>query len=190
MKCKLTIATLFANFFVVPAAFASELSLNFSGDTFEAQYLANNISQNVNFSASFLFADEDGGEGGDVYDLGINTSSKLRTFDNVYGGLGAKLHYIDLSVDDYQALSVGGFLDIGLDFAVPGLSFLTEVYVAPSVTTSGDIDGYREFSLGVKYKAFENAAVYGGFRDVEVEFDNGGTYEIDDSFHLGIKLSF
>ena len=168
---------------ISPMVFAGSLHLNISGESFEAQYMAASSSNSINLSGGALLTDDNG----DVFNLGIHTHSDMRALDNVTGGLGARLYYIDGNGDDAQALGIGGHLNIGI---ATDFSLAARIYVAPSVVTSSEIDGLTEFSFGIQFDLFTEASLFAGIRNVELEFDGGGDFEIDDSSHFGIILRF
>lgn len=104
-------------------------------------------------------------------------------------GLGARLVSIDVTGADGSAVGIGGFFNYVFPehnrFAVGGYA-----YVAPKVTSFGDMERYLEYGLRADYRIMEQASLYLGLRDVSADFATLGDATIDDGFHLGISLEF
>jgi len=165
-------------------ALANDLYLDVSNDTFHGRIDATNSSSGVNYLAEALLNDEDGS----VFNLGVMKTGRLNN-QNVIGGLGVKFMYLDTDADNYLALSLGG----SLSFAFPNLPdtrLVTELFYAPSVTTTDDLDNVVDFNLRLEYQLFENGNIYGGVRLLQVENEFDVEHEIDDGFFIGIKLSY
>lgn len=104
-------------------------------------------------------------------------------------GLGARLVNIDANVIDGTALGIGGFFR----YVVPEynrFAFGGHVYIAPKVTSFGDMERYLEYGVRGEYRVMEKASVYLGLREVRADFVGGVDATIDDGLHLGISLEF
>ncbi len=104
-------------------------------------------------------------------------------------GLGLRLAALDANAaGDGAALSIGGFVRYVFPdfnrFALGG-----DAYIAPSVTSFGDLDRYFEYSLRGEYRLTKNAGMYLGAREVQGDFGFGNT-TIDDGLFVGISLEF
>lgn len=104
-------------------------------------------------------------------------------------GLGLRISAIDAdAAGDGAALAIGGFLRYVFPdynrFAIGG-----DAYIAPSVTSFGDLDRYYEVSLRGEYRITKNAGLYVGAREVEGDFGPGYA-TIDDGLFVGISLDF
>lgn len=165
-------------------AVANDLFLDLNQDSIFARFDGTHARNGLNLTASALFNDENG----DVLSLGLFTNGQLNRNSSFNAGLGAKLMYLNLDGgDDVQALAVGG----SLFYTLPRSSDVkigAELYYAPSITVTDDLDGVLDLNIRLSYQAFDNGAIYAGFRLVELDFD-GGEFELEEGLHLGFKLS-
>lgn len=166
-------------------ALANDLYLDVSSDAFHGRIDATNSSSGINYLAEALINDD---EDASVFNLGIMKTGRLNN-QNVIGGLGVKFMYLDTDADSYLALALGGSLSFGFP-AIPDTRLVTELFYAPSVTTTDDLDNVVDFNLRLEYQLFENGNIYGGVRLLQVENEFDVETEIDDGFFVGIKLSF
>lgn len=164
---------------------ANDLYLDINPDAFFARFDGTHSSRGFNLSASALITDDNG----EVYSVGLFKTGEVQNNTALQAGLGVKLAYIDGDNDDAQALAIGG----SIAYQLPQASQVTvsaEVYYAPAITVTDDLDGFLDFSARVSYQLFENGSIYGGYRVVELDIEDAGEFEIDESLHLGIKLTF
>lgn len=104
-------------------------------------------------------------------------------------GLGLRVAALDANAaGDGAALAIGGFLRYVFPdynrFALGG-----DAYIAPSVTSFGDVERYYEVSLRGEYRLTKNAGLYVGAREVKGDFGTGYA-TIDDGLYVGISLEF
>ena len=166
-------------------ALANDLYLDISNDTFHGRIDATNSSVGVNYLAEALVNDDDDSS---AFNLGIMKTGRLNN-QNIVGGLGAKFMYLDTDADNNFALALGGMLSFAFP-SLPDTRLVTELFYAPSVTTTDDLDNVVDFNLRLEYQLFENGNIYGGVRLLQVENEFNTEFEIDDGFFVGIKLSF
>jgi len=72
------------------------------------------------------------------------------------------------------------------------ISIYASVAYAPEILSFSDTDRYFDFYTGVSFHINYFAAVYAGYRDIEIKYKAGGTENklTDDAFFLGIRISF
>lgn len=104
-------------------------------------------------------------------------------------GLGLRGAALDANAaGDGAALAIGGFLRYVFPdynrFAIGG-----EAYIAPAVTSFGDVERYYEISVNGEYRLTKNAGLYVGAREVKGDFGTGYA-TIDDGLFVGISLDF
>jgi hypothetical protein len=104
-------------------------------------------------------------------------------------GLGVRGFAIDANAaGDGVGIAIGGFVRYVFPdfnrFAIGG-----DAYIAPSVTSFGDVDRYFEYSLRGEYRITKAAGIYVGAREVKGDF-GAGDATIDDGLFLGISLEF
>ncbi len=108
---------------------------------------------------------------------------------NVAAGLGIRGVYIGRDDDSGGAAALGGQVEVRL----PGydrLGFSLYGYGAPSVTSFGQVDKYYEVGVGVDYQLLKDASIYVGYREVRIDIADLSDVKADDSFHIGLRLSF
>lgn len=108
-------------------------------------------------------------------------------------GLGVRAVYADRSLAGASAsglaLAFGGQFNVRLpSFERVGITGYG--WYAPSITSFSDIKNYSELALDVEFEVVRAAAVYAGYRLVNVKPDGGGSQEADSSGHVGLKLNF
>lgn len=166
-------------------ATANDLFLDVNPDAFFARFDGTHSSNGFNLSASALITDENG----DLYSLGLFKSGTVQNNSNLQAALGLKISFIDGENDNAQALSLGGSIGYKLPQA-PQVTVSAEVYYAPSITISDDLDGLLDFTAKVSYQLFENGSIYGGYRLVEIDVEDARDFEIDENLFFGIQLTF
>ena len=109
---------------------------------------------------------------------------------NLELGLKGKLFYIDEDKNNLNGygLMIGGLGRYWLPTEIP-TAFAMEYLYAPSIVTSGDADTASEFNARVEMRILPSAVGYVGYRRLNVEF-NKSNYDVDDSFHLGVRVAF
>lgn len=64
-------------------------------------------------------------------------------------------------------------------------------YYAPEVTSAMDSEGYHELGARVDFKLARGAYLYVGYRNLKVKiYSVENKVELDDDFHVGVKLYF
>ena len=108
-------------------------------------------------------------------------------------GLGARLLYADRSLGGVSAsgfaVAFGGQFNVRLP-SFERVGFTGYGWYSPSITSFSDIKNYSEFALDVEFEVVRAAAIYAGYRLVNVKPDFGGSQEADSSAHVGLKLNF
>lgn len=128
-------------------------------------------------------------DNGEVYAFTARTQGQLADRSPVKGGFGGRVYHASPdSGDSIQALGIGGFIG----FSVPEIddfSVEVELYYAPSIMITDNFDNMTDLQFRASYQLFENAAVYAGFRNIEVEIGDFN-FEFADGFHLGFSAQF
>ncbi len=104
-------------------------------------------------------------------------------------GVGIKAFVVSVGDKDLAALTLGG----EARFVLPSLSRLSSVAFfnyAPSIVSFGDAEKFSEFGLQVEYEVFPETAVYGGYRKITADIENGSDADLDKNGHVGIRLTF
>lgn len=175
---------------IASTAMAASLDVDLNNDTLSGQYHFSDQYAELGISAGAMLTDDRG----ELLHLTLRTQGQLANEQAVRGGFGVRAYLASpndgdgYQADNYQALALGGFVEVTVP-KVPDLSFALEVYYAPSITLTDDIDNQREINFRASYQLFKNAAVYAGIRHLEVE-QNDFDYEFDEGLHAGFSLQF
>jgi hypothetical protein len=108
---------------------------------------------------------------------------------DVAAGLGIRAVYIGRDDDSGGAVALGGQIETRF----PGyerIGFSVYGYVAPEVTSMGQVEKYHELGVGVDYQLLKDASIYLGYREIKTTIAEHDGIKADDSVHVGIRLSF
>jgi hypothetical protein len=120
------------------------------------------------------------------------TGSSAGDVRALHFGVGAKVYAGALdtpSNDSGGGLAIGGQVRYVFPASTP-LAILVEGFVAPSVVSLSDFEGIRDFRIALELEVTPSARAYVGYRNFQVELNNGFDYELDDSAHVGVRFSF
>ena len=107
----------------------------------------------------------------------------------VAAGLGARAVFADRGNASGAALALGGQFAVRMPgFERLGLSGYA--YIAPNILSFSDIKSYSEYALNVEFEVIHAAAVYVGYRRVNLKPEPNGPSNADDGAHIGLRLSF
>lgn len=104
-------------------------------------------------------------------------------------GLGVRGVYIGSDDESGGGLALGGQAEARF----PGyerVGFSAYGHFAPEVLMLGEFEQYYEIGTAVDYQVLRDASVYVGYRNVNVELENGTDITADNGFHGGLRLSF
>lgn len=104
-------------------------------------------------------------------------------------GLGARAVFADREGTTGGALALGGQFEVRL----PGferIGFTGYGYIAPGILSFSDVKSYSEYALDVEFEVVRAAALYAGYRRVNVKPEPNGPSNADDGAHIGLRLSF
>jgi hypothetical protein len=104
-------------------------------------------------------------------------------------GLGARALYLDIGSFDGFAVAFGGEARAKIPtmdrFSIGGYG-----YVAPSVSSFSDVEGYTQVGIDAAYEVIRGGSIYVGARHVRYKFDNVGSFTVDNGMHVGLRLAF
>jgi len=176
-------------FVLVPGVgLAGELDINLNDDAARLSYAWPIRDDKLSLDAGLL-THQDRGEmvhfGLHLVDWASGGSNPLQ------GGLGGKLFYAntDSIFDDELVAGLGGFLRYTIPqynrFSVSG-----QAYYAPDVLSFGDSEQFFEVEARVSYNVLREADIYLGARYINIEFEGGADFTLDNGLHAGIQLRF
>lgn len=167
---------------VSATAMADQVDFALNNDAFSVAYSSARMGNGASVDADWFHHTDRG----DVIGLGLKID-QIRGSDTA--SLGGKLVVISNDVKDASALAVGGAFNFGLA-GQPRVRFGGHAWVAPSVTSFGDADGFVDIGLHVGYRALERGEIYLGYRYVDVSYSKHHDLKVEDGLMVGMNLSF
>lgn len=166
------------------ALLANDLYLDLHSEAFHGRLDATHSSNGVYIMGEALITDNEASS----YSLGLLKTGVLPNNSGIRGGLGAKGIYLKLNDDNYFAFALGGSISIPLP--LPNTALAGELFYAPGITSTDELDGVIDFNARIEYRLFENGNIYAGARLVELQNPGNNDANIDNNIHVGIKISF
>lgn len=197
---KHTLAAVLALAVVAPSVQAEEFDINISSDAVRGA-LAGPLSRlftgvTGQYDAGLIYKEgEDGSADPKDAKLTLAHFGVLATGDmgakgaDAAAGLGARAVFADREGTTGGALALGGQFEVRL----PGferIGFSGYAYIAPGILSFSDVKSYSEYALDVEFEVVRAAALYAGYRRVNVKPEPNGPSNADDGAHLGLRLSF
>jgi hypothetical protein len=134
--------------------------------------------------ARYLYSGESETRSENLVEAGFLATGRLSGIPALTLGIGIKGAFSE----DYAAIPIGLSLryDIPVEWKV-GLD--AEIYVAPSPLVFSDGDGYSGYRVGVDFRPIPNAAVFAGYRNIDLEYDRGSD-DFNDGWYIGLRYYF
>ncbi len=161
---------------------ANELEASLGGDHVDFRFTSD-FEQDFIGRLALMHGDEDDADA-NVVSYTFGTQGEREGFDI---SLGGRLFWADIESDNTLGLALG--FGVGYE-VIPKLTTGVEVYYSPDILTSGDIDSTLDIEARASYQVIENGTVFVGYRQFEVEVDNGGDADIVDGLLVGMRLTF
>lgn len=184
MKSRLLMSLALA--FASGTAAADSLDVNIHNDALRIVYGMGleSVSRGAELEFGHMFNQDDQS----VSHLGFIVSGENWSNAGVFDiGLGARGVYVDVDHLDATALALGGRVRFS---PIQRLGVGAFAFHAPEIV-SNDADGYTEWGVRLDYQVLPQAFVYVGYREIELELEDGGPeVELDDEGHLGMRLMF
>ena len=118
------------------------------------------------------------------------------TLDNpLVISIGARAYYGDVGHkapgphSKFGAIAIGGEL-LFIPDNLGGIGLGLHYYVAPSVVSYMDADGFTEYGARINYELTKQANVSVGYEKIKLDLSSGATLDVDSSFYFGIGLRF
>lgn len=104
-------------------------------------------------------------------------------------GLGVRGIFADRGSATGGALALGGQFEVRMPgFERLGLSGYG--YFAPGILSFSDVKNYSEYAIDLEFQVVHSAAIYGGYRRVNLKPEPNGPRNADDGAHIGLRLNF
>jgi hypothetical protein len=163
------------------SALADSLDINLHNDAMRATF-AHAVNPGMEWDVGHLFNDDSDS----ITHVGMHVSGENWSRAGIFDiGLGGRALWVRNDVDDEAAIALG----VRVRFSpVHRLGIGGEFYHAPDIIAFGDAESYTEVSLRLDYQILPKALVYVGYRNIEMDFAGLRDVELEDDFHLGMKL--
>ncbi len=178
---------------VSTVATADSLDINLRDEAIRFVYTAEMKGQGnggVSTELGLLYSEDKKKLDDTLYHLGLHVSGENWSQSGTFViKLGGRAYYASPAAYDLAALGFGGALRFS---PVHRVGVGAHLYYAPDITSFMDAKSFRETGVKVDYQLLPQAFVYVGYRNIEVDIENGGPsgVELDDNAHVGFKLLF
>jgi hypothetical protein len=187
---KKLIAGLSMAIFALGSAEAGELDIYLSSQSVQAGYSMD--TGKIGYGGGNLIfggyydTDHDWQANAGLMVLGTPTANQPFTY-----GLGVMgyFSFIDEPNDDVQAITLGGLIKYHIPAKMP-MAVSAQLFFAPEITTFGDGKNFGDFQANYEVSFLPSATGYVGYRLTRTDLNNYGNYDIEDSFHVGVRLMF
>lgn len=183
-------AVLTASFMATGLAQAGELDLYLSNKSIQAGYSMD--TGKIGYGGGNLIF---GGFYNNDNDLQGNlglvvTGTPTSDMPLTYGlGVMGYLTSIDEPSNNVQAVTLGGLIKYHIPNRTP-MAIGGKLFYAPEITTFGDGENFVDGSIDFEVEVLPSATAYVGYRAVRTDLKDYGNYDIEDRFHVGVRLIF
>ena len=168
---------------IAASAHADRIDFNVNDNAFEARYVSPIFKDGGNFDLGWLHHEDNGNVGF----AGIYVEQEVEKDTTV--AIGGRALYLENDYDDASAIALGGSFNIGLP-SEPRVRFGAHGYMAPRVTSFGDAKSFYDWGVRAGFRVLPRGELYVGYQNLEMKYENDAKWEFDDSFHVGMELTF
>ncbi|APZ41756.1 hypothetical protein [Acidihalobacter ferrooxydans] len=104
-------------------------------------------------------------------------------------GVNAYAAHIHQWQDNVQALAISGLAKYTIPNRMP-MAVVLDAHYAPEITTFSSGKSFTDVGLNYQIEVTPGATAYAGYRLLQTNVKNHGEYNLDDGFHVGIRLAF
>jgi len=107
-------------------------------------------------------------------------------------GVGAKAYIgnYDQANLDIGAIAIGGQIRYVIPSSSTPMALSLEGYYAPGISSFADTESVGELIFRYGFEVASSTVAYVGYRRLEVDFETVSDAELDDNFHIGIRVNF
>ncbi|WP_300368175.1 YfaZ family outer membrane protein [Hydrogenimonas sp.] len=134
--------------------------------------------------ARYLYSGESKTRDDNLVEAGFLATGNLSGMPALTLGIGIKGAFSE----DYAAIPIG----LTLRYDIPSewqVALDADVYVAPSPLVFSDGDSYSAYRIGVSFRPIPNGAIYGGYRNIDLDYDKGSD-DFNDGWYIGVRFYF
>ncbi len=107
-------------------------------------------------------------------------------------GLGFRGSYGSLGIDEDSSLgniSIGGEVNFRPPFARKA-ALTGGVFYSPKILSFADSEKLLEYSVDIKFELVPSSILYFGYRNITLDTPSVKDLELEDNFHIGVRLTF
>ena len=119
-------------------------------------------------------------------------SQPTSTAGPIQFGLGFRGSYGSLGIDDDSSLgniSIGGEVNFRPPLARK-IAITGTVFYSPKILSFADSEELLEYSVDVNFELVPSSILYVGYRNITLDTPSVKGLEIEDNFHVGVRLTF
>ncbi len=140
-------------------------------------------SQNY-LHARYLYSGDSRTQGQNLGEFGYLATGTVGSFTRLRLGVGIMASF----ADSYFAIPLGLSAKYSLPVEWP-VTLSASFYAAPNPLVFGDGDGYNGYRLGIESQIIPNASIYGGYRNIDLKYENGRK-NFNDGWYVGVRFYF
>jgi len=176
---------------VTTLAAADTLDIGLSNKTAQFKYgVPSTLAGKSEMYAEFMYNDVNSVLGG----VGLLVANDEVTAPGLTIGIGAKLVAATIKATPSRLNTSAVALGAQVRYELPNerrIAFAGDVYFAPSITTFGDADQYKQYGARAEFSISPQVQVYAGYRKIWFSLKNGlGDTVFINGPHAGVQLSF
>jgi len=107
----------------------------------------------------------------------------------LHAGAGVSLMLGDANQGEILTVGIGGQLRYVFPEA-NRFALAAQGFVAPEITSFLDSEGYMDWSVQLDYELTREARLFLGYRDIEIDLENGVEVDLESGFFAGLKIIF
>jgi hypothetical protein len=134
--------------------------------------------------------DDKSAENTDIINIGAMVENNLKGARSLFLALGIKAVLIDSVNNDFAApLSLGITYFLPLQREVP-IKLNIYLAYAPGSLSFSDLDRYLEKRIELNVELFDHVFIYGGYKEIDLTYNDQATLNLSNSAYAGIKFDF
>ncbi len=162
---------------------ASDLSIALSDKTVSLDYVGATQNGTLQMNMGGLHHSDNG----DMASLGVQVSQSVNP--QVQASVGFKGVGLFNDHKNSAVIALGGSVNAALPM-VPKLYLGAHAWYAPSVVSFNQVKNFRDVGAQLSYRLLDNAALFVGYRYVQVNYDKQVNMKLFKGTQAGIQLTF
>ena len=169
---------------------AGELDFYLSNKSLQARYLTDTAA--IGYGGGWLGIGGFHNDRGDnQLDIGLSVQGTPTSDQPFSFGLGIRGYFafLDTPSENVQALALGGLARFHIPAKMP-MAVAGQIHYAPDITTFGKGDSLLDWGLDYEIEVMPSATAYLGYRKETIGLSGLPDHDLEDRFHVGVRLVF